>query len=130
MARGGRLPGRAAGSHRGRGGAEIYVPSGAYGQAPEIPFTSLLAAGGRFFFMPRPWIWGLILGVLVGGGVVLVSSIRVGFSAPLLMLGLVLLVVFGALGLVGSVVSQRRHLDGSPHGGACRHHAEELESTT
>jgi len=61
--------------------------------------------------MPRPWIWGLILGVLVGGGVVLVSSIRVGFSAPLLMLGLVLLVVFGALGLVGSVVSQRTHLD-------------------
>jgi len=61
--------------------------------------------------MPRPWIWGLILGVLVGGGVVLVSSIRVGFSAPLLMLGLVLLVVFGALGLVGSVVSRRTHLD-------------------
>ncbi|TMG69577.1 MAG: hypothetical protein E6H86_02485 [Chloroflexi bacterium] len=61
--------------------------------------------------MPRPWIWGLILGVLVGGGVVLVSSIRVGFSAPLLMLGLVLLVVFGALGLVGSVFSRRTHLD-------------------
>ncbi|TMC51720.1 MAG: hypothetical protein E6J20_15140 [Chloroflexi bacterium] len=61
--------------------------------------------------MPRPWIWGLILGLLVGGGVVIVSSIRVGFSAPLLMLGLVLLVVFGALGLVGSVVGRRTHLD-------------------
>src|SRR5207237_10676418 len=107
MARGGRLPGRAAGSHRGRGGAEIYVPSGAFGQAPEIPFTSLLAAGGRFFFMPRPWIWGLILGVLVGGGVVLVSSLRVRLSAPLLLLGLRLLVVFGGMVLGGSGVIRR-----------------------
>jgi hypothetical protein len=61
--------------------------------------------------MPRPWLWGLILGVLVGGGVILGSSLRYGFSSPLLVLGLVLLVVFGALGVVGAVVDRRAHLD-------------------
>jgi hypothetical protein len=61
--------------------------------------------------MPRPWLWGVILGVLVGGGVILGSSLRYGLSAPLLVLGLVLLVVFGALGLVGAVVGRRTHLD-------------------
>lgn len=61
--------------------------------------------------MPRTWLWGVILGLLVGGGVVLLSSMTYGFSTPLLLLGLVLVVVFGALGLVGAVVGRRTHLD-------------------
>jgi hypothetical protein len=61
--------------------------------------------------MPRSWLWGVILGVLVGGGVILGSSLRYGFSSPLLVLGLVLLVVFGAVGLLGDVVGRRANLD-------------------
>jgi len=52
-------------------------------------------------------VYGLILGLCVGGGVVIVSTILYGFSAPLLLLGLVLLVAFGALGLVSALVSRR-----------------------
>ncbi len=59
----------------------------------------------------RPWLWGLILGVCVGGGVVLISSIRYGFSAPLLLLGIVLTVVFGGLALMSAFVARRTHLD-------------------
>jgi hypothetical protein len=58
-----------------------------------------------------PWVYGLILGLCVGGGVVLVSSIRYGLSAPLVILGLVLLVVFGALGLMSEVVARRTRVD-------------------
>ena len=58
-----------------------------------------------------PWVYGLILGLCVGGGVVLVSAILYGLSAPLLLLGLVLLVVFGGLGLVGALVNRRRRVD-------------------
>ena len=58
-----------------------------------------------------PWLWGLILGVCVGGGVVLISSIRYGFSAPLLLLGIVLTVVFGGLALMSAFVARRTHLD-------------------
>jgi hypothetical protein len=59
----------------------------------------------------RPWLWGLIFGVCVGGGVVLISSLRYGFSAPLLVLGLVLAVVFGGLALMSAFVARRTHLD-------------------
>ncbi len=59
----------------------------------------------------RPWLWGLILGVCVGGGVVLISAIRYGFSAPLLLLGIVLGVVFGGLALMSAFVARRTHLD-------------------
>jgi hypothetical protein len=58
-----------------------------------------------------PWVYGLILGLCVGGGVVLVSSILYGLSAPLLLIGLVLLVVFGSLGLVSALVSRRTRVD-------------------
>lgn len=61
--------------------------------------------------MARPWLWSVILGVVVGGGVIVGSSLRYGFSSPVLVLGLVLLVVFGALGLVGPVVGRRMNLD-------------------
>jgi len=58
-----------------------------------------------------PWVYGLILGLCVGGGVVLVSSIRYGLSAPLVILGLVLVVVFGALGVMSAVVARRTRVD-------------------
>jgi hypothetical protein len=60
--------------------------------------------------MPRPWLWGVILGLCVGGGVVLLSSLRYGLSAPLLVLGIVLAIGFGGLALVGAFV-RRRTLD-------------------
>ena len=56
-------------------------------------------------------MYGLILGVCVGGGVVLVSSVRYGLSAPLVLLGLVLLVVFGSLGLMSVLVNRRTRVD-------------------
>jgi hypothetical protein len=65
----------------------------------------------RFLLMPRTWLWGLALGVVVGVGVVLLSYVRYGFSAPLLLLGVVLVVAFGALGVVGAFVGRRTHLD-------------------
>jgi len=60
--------------------------------------------------VPRPWLWGVILGFCVGGGVVLLSSLRYGLSAPLLLLGIVLAIGFGGLALVGAFV-RRRTLD-------------------
>jgi len=60
--------------------------------------------------VPRPWLWGVILGICVGGGVVLLSSLRYGLSAPLLLLGIVLAIGFGGLALVGAFV-RRRTLD-------------------
>ena len=54
--------------------------------------------------MPRPWLWGISLGVLVGGGVVLLSSLKFGFSAPLLVLGIVLAIGFGGLAVLGVFV--------------------------
>jgi len=61
--------------------------------------------------MPRPWLWGVILGLCVGAGVVVLSSIRYGLSAPLLLLGLVLAIGFGGLALVGIFVRGRPHVD-------------------
>lgn len=61
--------------------------------------------------MRPPWLWGVAFGVLVGAAVVLVSSLRYGFSAPLLLLGLVLAIAFGALAAVGAFVGRRRPVD-------------------
>lgn len=61
----------------------------------------------RFLLMVRPWLWGVILGICVGGGVVLLNSLRYGFSAPLLLLGIVLAIGFGGLALVGAFVGRR-----------------------
>src|SRR6267143_843812 len=61
----------------------------------------------RLLRMFRPWLWGVILGLCVGGGVVLLSSLRYGFSAPLLLLGIVLAIGFGGLALVGAFVGRR-----------------------
>ena len=53
--------------------------------------------------MPRPWLWGVTLGLCVGAGVVLLASLRYGFSVPLLVLGIVLTVVFGGFLFMGAV---------------------------
>ena len=51
------------------------------------------------------------MGLVIGGAVVMLSSLRYGFSAPLLLLGLVLAIVFGALALVGAVARRRTPID-------------------
>ncbi len=61
--------------------------------------------------MPRPWVVGVVFGVLVGGGVVLLSSLRYGFSGPLLLIGIVLAIGFGGLALVGLFVRERPSVD-------------------
>ena len=61
--------------------------------------------------MPRPWLWGVILGLFVGTGVVVLSAIRYGFSAPLLLLGIVLAIGFGGLAVMGVFVRGRTHVD-------------------
>ena len=61
--------------------------------------------------MPRSWLWGVGLGLVVGGAVVLVSSVRFGFSAPLLLLGMVLVVGFGALSALAGAARRRTPID-------------------
>ena len=61
--------------------------------------------------MPRSWLWGVGLGLVVGGAVVLVNSVRYGFSAPLLLLGMVLVVGFGALAAVAVVARRPTPID-------------------
>jgi hypothetical protein len=59
----------------------------------------------------RGWLWGVALGLCVGGGVVLVSSLLYGFSAALFVLGVVLAVAFGGLALIGEFVGGRTSLE-------------------
>ena len=59
----------------------------------------------------QPWLFGLILGLCIGGGVVLISAVRYGFSVELLVLGIVLLGGFGGLALVGAFISRRVKVD-------------------
>jgi len=61
--------------------------------------------------MPRPWLWGVGFGLVVGGAVVFLNSLRYGFSAPLLLLGWVLAVGFGGLAVVGAAAQRRTHID-------------------
>lgn len=61
--------------------------------------------------MPRPWLWGVGFGLVVGGAVVLLSSLRYGFSGPLLLLGVVLALGFGALAVVAGVARRRTPID-------------------
>lgn len=61
--------------------------------------------------MPRPWLWGVGLGLVIGGAVVFLSSLRYGFSAPLLVLGLVLAVGFGGLAAIASGARRRMPID-------------------
>lgn len=61
--------------------------------------------------MPHAWLWGLGLGLFVGAGVVLLSSVRYGLSAPLLLLGIVLAIGFGGLAVFGEFMRRRTPID-------------------
>ena len=76
-----------------------------------LTFPVAYGPAARFLFMTRPWMWGVGLGLCVGGGVVLLSSLRYGLSAPLLILGLVLAIGFGGLGLLAALVRRRTPID-------------------
>jgi len=60
----------------------------------------------------RPWLWGVYLGIAVGGAVVFFSSMTHGFRPGLLLVGLILLIVFGGIALLGELV--RRYTPRGP----------------
>jgi len=60
----------------------------------------------------HPWIWGLSFGVIVGGGVFLLSTLKFGFRVSNLVLGLVVFTTFGLLGFMGGLL--RRFTPGGP----------------
>lgn len=60
----------------------------------------------------HPWIWGLSFGLLVGGGVFILSTLKFGLRFSNLMLGLVVFITFGLLGFVGGML--RRFTPGGP----------------
>lgn len=51
------------------------------------------------------------MGLCIGIGVVVVSSVRYGFSMPLLVLGLICAVVFGGLAFIGLFARERAGFD-------------------
>lgn len=61
--------------------------------------------------MAGPWMFGVVLGGCIGGSVVLLGSLKYGFSPPLLLLGVILVIGFGAVALAGEVVRKGTHLD-------------------
>lgn len=61
--------------------------------------------------MPRRWLWGLAFGLLIGMSVVILSAARYGLSGPLVLLGIVLAIGFGALGVVSSFFGPRHSVD-------------------
>ena len=61
--------------------------------------------------MGRPWLWGICFGLYIGCAVVVLGSLRSGFSASLLLLGIVLAIAFGGLALVGLFVGRRTPVD-------------------
>lgn len=52
----------------------------------------------------HPWIWGLSFGLLVGGGVFTLSSLRFGVRPSNLILALVVFITFGLLGFAGGLL--------------------------
>ena len=56
-------------------------------------------------------MFGIAFGVGIGSGVVLLSSLRYGFSAPLLLIGVILTIGYGAAALAGEFVRKRTHID-------------------
>jgi hypothetical protein len=60
----------------------------------------------------NPWLWGVTFGLVIAAGVVVISAIKSGLTPGLLLLGLVLLVVFGGIALIGAFA--RRYTMGGP----------------
>jgi hypothetical protein len=60
----------------------------------------------------NPWFWGICFGLVIGACVVVISAVKSGFTLGLLVLGLVLLVVFGGIALIGAFA--RRYTPGGP----------------
>jgi hypothetical protein len=61
---------------------------------------------------PPAWLWGAYFGVFIGGGVVLVGTLKYGFRSELLLLGGILVLVFAVMGLFSGFV--RRYTPGGP----------------
>ncbi len=59
-----------------------------------------------------PWMWGVSFGLVVGFGVLAISTSRYGLRISNLVLGVVVFIVFGLVGIVGGVA--RRHTPGGP----------------
>jgi hypothetical protein len=60
----------------------------------------------------HPWLWGVCLGVLSGCAVVFLSAIKGGFRPELLLVGIVLLLVFAGIAVIGGFI--RRYKPGGP----------------
>ncbi|HVH63657.1 MAG TPA: hypothetical protein VNA65_08650 [Candidatus Dormibacteraeota bacterium] len=73
---------------------------------PELPRRPAVWAS------EHPWVWGVVFGLVVGGSVLILSSIEHGLRASNLVLGLVVFIAFGLLGVVGALF--RRYTPGGP----------------
>jgi hypothetical protein len=60
----------------------------------------------------HPWSWGVMFGAIVGGGVLILSTLKYGFRLSNLILGVVVFIAFGLLGFVGGLA--RRFAPGGP----------------
>lgn len=60
----------------------------------------------------RPWIWGVMFGLIVGGSVLILSAAQYGFRGSNLLLALVIFLGFGLLGVIGAMVG--RYTTGGP----------------
>jgi hypothetical protein len=59
----------------------------------------------------HPWLWGVYLGLLSGCAVVFLSAIKSGFRPELLLVGIVLLLVFGGIAVIGDSSAGTRRAD-------------------
>lgn len=65
---------------------------------PDLPLRRVSRLSGR------PWLWGVYFGAIVAGAFVAISATIRGFGPGLLLVGMVLLVVFGGIALLGGLV--------------------------
>jgi hypothetical protein len=90
----------------------------------QAPDNGRIPGLGRYLFMPafrtrpaqlasrHPWLWGVYLGAVIGLAVVLLSALKGGFRPALLLVGLVLLLVFGGIAVIGGFAG--RYTPGGP----------------